>query len=276
MEIENVTAGTFRYIMERWGFWYIGPGVLLVLTAWLSLYLLQYSTALTKFFLVLPFIWFFVGWMLAYSAAMQRFMKEFARENNFDYYDSGSLEDVRGTLFERGHSKDISHVVAGKQGDFPVRFFHYQFSVQRGKEPSTYYFTVAEITLRGPVPHVLMESRGMFDFMSFRGKAHPAEVSLGETFRRHFHVYTAKDFEIEAFEIFTPEVMEVLIEKAKGFDLEFVENRIYVFTRGIITRRSDMAKLLGLTKYLVVVLAPRLTRLHDDVAAHHAVRQKRN
>ncbi len=267
IEVENVATDAFRYIIERWGFWYIIPGILLVFIAWLALF-----TSAGKLFLALPFLWFLGGWAMAYEAVLSKFMAEFARKNNFDYYDSWSVEDVRGALFERGRDKSILNMVIGAHNGFPVRFFHYQFSVPRGEKQSTYHFTAAEITLAGPVPNILVESRNMFDFMSFRGKAHPVEISLGDPFRRHFHVYTAKDFEIEAFEIFTPEVMEVLIEKAKGFDFEFIENRLCVFKQGVITRRSDIAQLLDLTKYLVGTIAPRLARLHDDVAAHHAVR----
>lgn len=268
-DIENVGAGTPRYIRERWGLWYIVPGVLLVVIAAAGLR----AGADARIALALPLLWIFVGWSIAYSKMLGEFMSQFARANNFEYYEYWGLGDTVGALFEQGHSRKLSRMAAGSYHGHPIRFFHYSFTLGSDRQ-RTRDFTVTEITLGGLVPNILVESRNTFDFMSFRGNAHHVEIPFESNFRDHFIAYTQTDFEIEAFEIFTPDVMEALIAKAKGFDFEFIENKLYVFKEGIITSRGEMAKLLDLAKYLIAALAPRLARLNDDVAAHHAVRQK--
>ena len=98
-------------------------------------------------------------------------------------------------------------------------------------------------------------------------------MPLESAFQEHFEVYAPEDFDIETFEIFTPEIMATLIDMAKGYDFEFIQNRLYIFRQKTISKRAELHALLELARYLITTLAPRLIRLQDDIAAIHAVRK---
>lgn len=77
----------------------------------------------------------------------------------------------------------------------------------------------------------------------------------------------AHQLDIETFEIFAPDVLATLIDKAKGYDFEFIENHLYIFQSTTITKRKDLHALLVLAQYLIATISPRLMRLQDDIMA---------
>ncbi len=265
--IEDVSASTMAYINRRMGIWYYSVGILLIVVAIYGAYYTQEIDVVA-----LPLIWF-IGWYgHAHTKTLQTFMIQFASVNKFDYSE-GHIVDMDGALFERGHTKQVSNMVAGVFNHRQMRFFNYQFSLGGGRSRRSYNYTVCEIALPGTAPNILVESKNFFDFNSFK-KRHQKEMPLESGFQEHFEVYAPEDFDIETFEIFTPEIMTSLIDIAKGYDFEFIRNRLYIFRQGTISKRLDLHALLLLAKYLITTLMPRLIRLEDDIAAIHAVRKR--
>jgi len=57
--------------------------------------------------------------------------------------------------------------------------------------------------------------------------------------------------EQEAYQIFTPDVMSDLIDKASEFSFEFIDNKLYIYATKIITKRDDMKNIFNLSEYLI-------------------------
>ncbi|TSC71437.1 MAG: hypothetical protein G01um101470_611 [Parcubacteria group bacterium Gr01-1014_70] len=267
--IEDVSLSTMSYINNRWGVWFYVPGIFLILTAIMGAYYLE-----TEDILILPFAWFLGGYSYAHAKILKEFMRQFALANGFEYFEKHII-DMQGALFEKGHSKEVSNMIYGRYTKRRMRFFNYQFSMGHGKHRRTYDHTVCEITLPGIAPNILVESKSFFDFNSFK-KPHQKEMPLESGFQTYFETYAPDDFDIETFEIFTPDVMTTLIDMAQGYDFEFIENKLYIFRQKITTKRVELHSLFRLAQYLITTLEPRLIRLQDDIAAIHAVRKESN
>ncbi|KKW29162.1 MAG: hypothetical protein UY71_C0002G0007 [Parcubacteria group bacterium GW2011_GWB1_52_7] len=260
-DIEDVDKSTSDYINRRWGAKYYLPGIALAaLAAAIAVYFQSYG------YLFIPVVWFAGGWGLAQGKVRDEFMRQFAARNNFAYKGYGSLGEVEGALFRRGHGRRITHVVAGAEGEHPVRFYFFTYTVGSGKHKKTYNYTVGEVAFSGLLPDIIVEARGDWDFSDL-ASSHFKQIRLGGSFEDHFGVFVQDDLEIEAFEIFTPEVMEELAGRARDYNFEFINRKLYVFKKGYISKRAELADLLSLIQYLVEKVAPRIRRLHDDVAA---------
>ncbi|OGZ44012.1 MAG: hypothetical protein A3J55_01100 [Candidatus Ryanbacteria bacterium RIFCSPHIGHO2_02_FULL_45_17b] len=265
--IEDVSTSTMSYINRRWGAWFYAPGVILTILIIYGTYYFEDTELVT-----LPLVWFLGGYFYARTKILKEFMRQFAVKNGFEYFEK-DIADMQGALFEKGHSKVASNMIYGRYNNRRMRFFNYQFSTGQGKHRRTYDHTVCELTLPGIAPNILVESKNFFDFNSFK-KPSQKEMPLESAFQNYFKTYAPEDFDIETFELFTPEVMTALIDRAQGYDFEFIENKLYIFRQKIITKRVELHSLFYLAQYLIITLWPRVIRLQDDIAAIHAVRKK--
>lgn len=258
--IEDVDVSARAYIRRRWGkkFYIIG-GLLFVAGLPVALFFGGLS--------ILPAVlWFAVGRMIAQTAARTEFMQQFAKKNGFSYELSGDIATVRGDLFERGYLKMMSHVVTGRYADVPVRFFFYFYRTGDNKHHRNHRFTVIETSFAGSVPEVIVDNKDDWYLDGGIGGRHRT-LHTGTQFDDHFTLRVCEGLEIEALEVFTPEIMEGLIERGKDHSFEFVDNHLYVWKEGYVKKPADMQSLLTLTTYVIDALAPRLSRLHDDVDA---------
>ena len=264
--IEDVSTSTLAYINRRWGMWFYSIGFLLIA---ISLYG-AYHLGEGEIF-IFPLVFFIFAYEYAREKTLQMFMIQFASVNGFEYSE-GYIVDMQGALFEKGNSKKVTNMVIGAYNHRRMRFFNYQFSIGVGRDKRVYDYTVCEISLPGKAPNILAESKELFDFNSFK-KQHQKEMPLESSFQKHFEVYAPEDFDIETFELFTPDVMVSLIDMAKGYDFEFIKDKLYIFRQKNIGNRVELHALVRLAEYLIQTLAPRIIRLQDDIAAIHAVRK---
>ncbi|MEK7576308.1 MAG: hypothetical protein AAB482_01300, partial [Patescibacteria group bacterium] len=184
--------------------------------------------------------------------------------NNFEYIGASDVSDMTAALFDTGDDKTIKHTITGSYHDYPIALFYYQYTTGQGKQKTTHSYTVAKITLQGTAPDILMESRQNFT-TSGRKRSNQKELLLESNFRTQFNTYVPEDFGIETFEIFTPDVLAKLIDTARGFDFEFIESELFVYTPHTIAKRLELTAMLDLAHYLITTIGPRITRLTDDI-----------
>lgn len=263
--IDNVGASTGAYLWNHWGLKFYLP--LLLLTG--SGIFVLWATE-SGILLALAAAWGIGGVAIASKRVREEFMRQFAAANQFAYQGVGNAGEMPGVLFQRGHSRSVNHLVVGQRDSRRMRFFFYSYQVGVGKYKHIYSYTVCEITLPGSAPDIVVESRSDFDFSTYaRGGQH--EVAIESPFRDRFRLTAPKDFEIEVLELFTPEVMAWLMDRAAKYNFEFIRGRLYIFQKGHMSRREQLKELLGIAEYLVTTLAPRILRIQDDVAAlNHA------
>ena len=214
-----------------------------------------------------------MAWMIIRAYMSTLFMKQFARANNFTYAHTGSLVGLDGALFQKGNGRKLTNVVSGTYKDNPIRIFYYEFSTGSGKNRRNHSYTICEIEYKGSLPSITVEEAGFWDANEFLTSGQK-KLQLHNEFDKHFALYVQSDYEIEALEIFTPEVVEALILRAKSFEFGFQGHHLYIYSRGEISTRKRLEELRDLMRYIVETLSPRIVRLHDDVSAMHEIYAK--
>lgn len=258
--IEDVQTGTREFIRRRWGRTFYGVGTLLAVIG--MIFFSRFGLAS----FVPTLIWFTAGWAIAYKLVQFEFMRQFAERNNLTFEVAGDTATLHGDLFARGHSAAMTCVLSGMRNGFPLRFFLYDYTTGTGKQKRAHFFTVAEVTFRGNLPDVIVDTtEDRYTDDGIDG-AHRVVV-LGNRFDEHFTLRVAEGHEIEALEVFTPEIIEEVIGRGRGYSFEFINNHLYVWTAGHVQTSVRLRHMLELAHYLIDALAYRLGRLHDDVDA---------
>lgn len=206
---------------------------------------LAYYILLGSLALVGGRIWFIFG------RVQKEFMRQFAVSIGFFYTPSGPTE-TQGKLFSIGHSHRTYNMLSGTYQSYPVRIFTYSFTVGSGKQQHSYTYTVCEATGSTQFPDITLTSKqnGFLanpHVLSFSDE----HIQLEGDFNKYFTLTVPKNYEQEAYEILTPDVMASLIDKAKKLNFEFVGDKIYVYVEHEITTRAELQELFDATSFLI-------------------------
>ena len=239
--IEDVSSSTWEYISKH----YIIYVILFFFFCLVAIYFAP--TIYTPFILGALGYW---GYSLVYKKVKRQFTEEFGKEIGFSYTDSMPFGDVSGKLFSTGHSQSIFDVLSGIYQNIPMQIFTFRFTVGYGKSAHTYSYTVFGATLTGTVPHILLFSNTHESVVSdwFNGDE---TLNLEGDFNKYFTLRVPEGHEQEAYQIFTPDVMANLIDKANELSFEFVDNKLYIYAIKVITKRDDFQRMFDLSEYLI-------------------------
>ncbi len=215
--------------------------------------------------IVFSIIGTFIYFTYVYNKIRGEFMEHFAKEIGWQYEEKGDMASVSGNLFSVGHSQLIRNVVLGQFEKHSMRIFSYQYTVGSGKSAHTYYYTIFEITLNGLLPDILLKN--LKNWAMFEQPKNTTKLSMEGDFNKYFSLYVANDYEIEAYQIFTPDVMTDLIDKCADLNFEFSNNKLYVYKTALITKRSEFYMMFESVKHILNHILPTILNMHDDVDA---------
>lgn len=167
-----------------------------------------------------------------------------------------------------GHSRKMLHVISGIYQDCPLTLFEFACIIGYGKNKKYIQFTTFEIEYKSKLQSIFLRSKkdkwaitnffqSIGDDMAF-GKV----LKLEGDFNKYFTLYVPnEDYEIEALQIFTPEIMAKLIDTGNGFSFEFLDNKLFIYSHKIIYKKADLENIYQFAKTLITDLAPRLERI---------------
>lgn len=136
------------------------------------------------------------------------------------------------------------------------------------------HFRFLQMRLPRPLPHLIIDAR-----KGGRLRAHLVgveRVSLEGEFDRHFTVYVPDGYQRDALQLLTPDVMAVLIDHGRRWDIEIVEDQL-VAASARVAARHDAAEITSLllfaltvgtqvTEQAITYTDPRATRPRSQVA----------
>ncbi len=261
--IKSVGEDAWAYVREHWWIPAV-TGVVVVLGLVFGSFL-----QIPQFFFIAIAVAFAMG-AYAYTQARARFMHQIADALGFTYEATGSMDAVAGDLFGFGHGQAITNVLSGVHGDLPLRIYNYQTTVGSGKNSHTYPYTVFEVTYTYDLPHLLMLVKENFFSLNAQGYisfSDGAELKLEGDFGKSFTVYAQTHLELEALEVFTPDVMLQLAERAKKTSFESRDHKLYVFEDKTFSTKEDLSAMYDVALLLMSILTPHFRQTSGSTLA---------
>lgn len=205
------------------------------------------------------------AYALLWRKSVGDFLKHFASDIGYNYQDYGDISSVDGTIFDFGHSQDISRIVSGKYFGQDTRLFIFSTTIGSGKNRRTKMYSSLEISFDAMLPNILLNNKKSWLLSIEFPIDNEKKLELEGDFRKYFSLYVTKEYELEALQIFTPEIMQMFIEKADGLSLEIYKDKVYLYYPKEITKKEQLMSIYGLAKEVITRLGSKFSLMKDDV-----------
>ena len=159
-------------------------------------------------------------------------MDRFARANGMTFSPLDTNPSYAGAIFQLGDARQAVDHLRGAAG----RFFdlgNYRYTTGSGKNRSTRTWGFLAFNLDRKLPNMVLDSKSN---NSFFGTNLPATFDKGQIlslegdFDEYFTLYCPKEYERDALYVFTPDLMALLIDEAAPFDVEIIDDWMFVYS----------------------------------------------
>ncbi len=202
----------------------------------------------------------------AFGSASKRWelwarMDTFARANRMLFSPADSNPAYPGAIFGLGDSRQAIDHLRNLDGRF-FDFGNYRYTTGSGKNRSTRTWGYLAFQLERRLPNMVLDSTANNGFF---GSNLPATfdkdqiLSLEGDFDRYFTLYAPKEYERDALYVFTPDLMALLIDEASPFDVEIIDDWMFVYSNTPF-RTGDAALYARLFRIMDTVGAKALTQ----------------
>ncbi len=228
---------------------------------------------MTEVMMGIPFIMILIAYVTVQGIVQAEFMRQFAAANGYTFAPKRGLEGLNGAFFNIGHDPGATDDVAGNYQGYPLELFLYHYTVGYGKNAHTYQYSIFKLRFDTEMPDVVLESGGHHFGESLLTTAAKQKefVSLEGDFNKYFTLSIPKGYEVEALEVFTPDVMANLMEKCRSLSLEIVGANLFIYSPGVVSTEEGLLGLYGTAQYFAQELGPVLARMKPALAAEESV-----
>lgn len=196
------------------------------------------------------------------SAEQRLRMSRFAEANGFRFDEVSPGPTYPGAIFGLGSSRSVTDHFRTPEGRF-IDFGNYTYVTGSGRSRTTHRWGFLAMHLDRALPHMLLDSRannGMFGSTNLPAVFRKDQVlSLEGDFDRYFTLYCPKQYERDALYVFTPDLMALLIDEAAPFDVEIVDQWLFVYSAQPFPR-ADAATYQRLLRIVTTVGAKALSQ----------------
>src|SRR4051812_18440462 len=174
------------------------------------------------------------GW---WEAALR--LTRFAAANGLVY---GHEEPASfpGAIFQVGTRRTIERRLRSGAGR-PTEIGDYRYVVESGsgddRKVTVHRWGYISIGLDRNLPHLLLDARANDNrLFGIRSSDLPVSFDRDQVLRlegdfdQHFRLYAPKEYERDALYVFTPDLMALLIDEAGAYDVEIVDDTMFVYS----------------------------------------------
>lgn len=181
---------------------------------------------------------FIAAYRMIFRYKISRRIWEFANDNNWGYTLQAEQIEADGFAFSLGHSRRLTDVIAATVQGVPIEVGSMRYKVGCGRSQCSNMWTYVAVRLPRKLPHILLDARlnegelfgqPVSDLSDVFHKSQT--LSLEGDFNKHFTLYAAKGNEQDALYILSPNVMAFLIDTCTDYDIEFIGDTVYLYTR---------------------------------------------
>ena len=140
-----------------------------------------------------------------------------------------------------------------------------------GKKPLDYRYAFIRLKLPRQVPHIVLDSprNNMLSAIGWLASADygPArQLRLEGNFNEYFRLYVPQGYERDALYIFTPDIMQLMMEIVNDYDIELVGDSLYIWRPGAFTftDKTEMQALEQIINRLLPKIEHQTDYYNDD------------
>ena len=159
-------------------------------------------------------------------------LDRFARENRMTFSPWDADPNYAGAIFRNGGSRRAVDHFRSVEGRF-FDFGNFQYVVSNGKSSTTVTWGFLAMNLERRLPHMLLDSLQNNSWLApgLSGLfARDQVLSLEGDFDRYFTLFCPRQYERDALYVFTPDLMALCIDEAAPFDIEIVDDWLFVYS----------------------------------------------
>jgi hypothetical protein len=160
-------------------------------------------------------------------------LDRFARANGLVSLPLSPDPRYSGSIFGIGNSRagyDRLHSGSGRFLDLG----NYRYTTGSGKNRTTHNWGYLALQLDRRLPNMVLDARsndGVFGATRLPNRFSRDQVlKLEGDFNRYFTLYCPREYERDALYVFTPDLMALLIDNAHMFDVEIVDDWMFVYS----------------------------------------------
>lgn len=211
------------------------------------------------------------GWMMLIYMPNVRYrqlvkLEKLAAANNLELIYDRDDPAYSGMIFDEGDSRHISEALRFP-GGFEIG--NYKYTTGSGDNRRTTTWTYAKIQLAKKLPHMVLDAKhnnflGLTNLPDvFRSKQ---ELRLEGDFNKYFNLYAPNGYERDALYVFTPDVMMAMIDHVKQYDMEVVDDILYIYPSDelSLTTKDTMEPLLHVIEVLQEELGKQTAHYTDE------------
>ena len=160
-------------------------------------------------------------------------LETFAKANGMNFSPSDANPHYPGAIFNQGDSRLVTNHLTSASDRF-LDIGNYQYSTGSGKSRSTHNWGFMALNLDRKLPNMVLDSKannGLFGGTNLPAYFDKKQIlSLEGNFNEYFTLYCPREYERDALYVFTPDLMALLIDNAAPFDVEIVDDWMFVYS----------------------------------------------
>ena len=195
----------------------------------------------------------------------------FAAANELAFSPRDVNPTYTGAIFQLGDARVALDHFFSTSGRY-LDFGNYRYSIGSGKNRTTRTWGFLALQLDRRLPHMLLDARS--NNTMFGGTNLPVRftkdqiLSLEGDFDRFFTLYCPREYERDALYIFTPDLMALLVDNASAFDVEIVDEWMFIYSAAPFAMHdvATIDRLLRIVDTIGVKTLARSDRYSDERA----------
>jgi hypothetical protein len=182
-------------------------------------------------------------------------LADFASRNNLQYAFNVPYDNRPGIIFQQGSSRTFTEILYAADKPFS-EIGNFQYVTGSGKSRQVHMHGFIRIKLPRRLPHMVLDARSNNLFGKLTnlpiGFSSNQQLSLEGDFNEHFTLYAPVEYKRDALYVFTPDVMQALIDTANGYDCEVIDDDLYIYPglQAQITDPVQLEKILKISQIL--------------------------
>jgi hypothetical protein len=169
-----------------------------------------------------------VIWSLRLSGERRLRHLKFALDNNLTYSANSLSPPPDPLMFKIGHSQRVNEQISWPNA--AAALANFQYTIGYGRDSRTLHLDFMSVKLPRALPHLILNSRHNA-FSPPTGDYKVQRIQLEGDFDKYFRLYAPPEYQIDALQIFTPDVMAALIKYGEYYDFELVGGELFVYFR---------------------------------------------